>query len=175
MDTKKNKLVKQLRKNFLQEPRHLMRYKKYLKTKDQSLLQQLNEDYSDYVNYTILLSLIQTNIKFKSLHVREQMQDQHKEIVSEDSLEYLVNQKRAYELDLPPKKWEFIFEDGNLIEAMTKLTSREEQVLWLLFVEEFPSTEVQKALDISQQAVSKTKKRALHKLETFMKEEEFNG
>lgn len=47
MDTKKNKLVKQLRKNFLQEPRHLMRYKKYLKTKDQSLLQQLNEDYSD--------------------------------------------------------------------------------------------------------------------------------
>jgi RNA polymerase sigma factor (sigma-70 family) len=175
MDTKKNKLVKQLRKNFLKEPRHLIRYKKYLETKDQSLLQQLNEDFSNYVNYTILLSLIQTNIKFKSLHVRERMQDLNKEVISEDSLEYLVNQKRAYQLDLPPKKWEFIFEDGHLIEAMTKLTSREEQVLWLLFVEEIPSIEVQKALDISQQAVSKTKKRALSKLEIFMKEEGLNG
>jgi DNA-directed RNA polymerase specialized sigma subunit len=48
-------------------------------------------------------------------------------------------------------------------------------VLWLLFVEEIPSIEVQKALDISQQAVSKTKKRALSKLEIFMKEEGLNG
>ncbi|MER2180434.1 MAG: sigma-70 family RNA polymerase sigma factor [Desemzia incerta] len=168
MNRKEKHLEEQLKKKFLKEAKYQKIYKHYLETNDSKLFEQLNGDYSDFVNYTILLSLIQTNIKYTSLHVRESLQKQYSEIVSEESLEYAVNQEQSTELGLPPKRWEFIMEDEALIEAVSSLTKREEQVIWLLFVEDKTNTDITTILGVSQQSISKTKRRALKKLESFL-------
>lgn len=171
MNRKEKHLKEQLKKKFLKEAKYQQIYKHYLETNDSKLFEQLNGDYSDFVNYTILLSLIQTNIKYTSLHVRERLQKQYSEIVSEESLEYAVNQDQSTELGLPPKRWEFIMEDEALIEAVSSLTKREEQVIWLLFVEDKTNTDITTILGVSQQSISKTKKRALKKLESFLEKD----
>lgn len=168
MNRKEKHLEEQLKKKFLKEAKYQKIYKHYLETNDSKLFEQLNGDYSDFVNYTILLSLIQTNIKYTSLNVRERLQKQYSEIVSEESLKYAVNQDQSTELGLPPKRWEFIMEDEALIEAVSSLTKREEQVIWLLFVEDKTNTDITTILGVSQQSISKTKRRALKKLESFL-------
>lgn len=59
-------------------------------------------------------------------------------------------------------------EDEALIEAVSSLTKREEQVIWLLFVEDKTNTDITTILGVSQQSISKTKRRALKKLESFL-------
>lgn len=68
---KKQKKDNFLEKQFLKIPKNRKLYKKYQNTKNINLLHQLNQSYSNFVNYTRLLSLIQINVKYKSWHVQK--------------------------------------------------------------------------------------------------------
>lgn len=56
-------------------------------------------------------------------------------------------------------------ENEELIEVITRLSQRQQEVLWLLFIEDLSGVQVKKRLNVSQQSISKTKKRALNNIE----------
>ena len=160
-----------LRKQFLKLPCHQSLYESYLETHDSVLLEKLNQAYSDFVNYTVLLSLIHTNVKYRSLHMREHLSQIRQELVSEEKLEYILNQQSS---GMPPSvldQWETILGNDQLLDAVTTLTERQQQVLWLLFVEGLPATEAREYLKVSPQAISRAKQRALTKIKQRMEEE----
>ena len=161
-----------LKRQFLRMPPHQALYEHYQETQDPDLQEELNQAYSDFVNYTVLLSLIQTNLKYRSLHVRERLYQNTQELVSEESLEYALNQQQADPNPLFVDHWESVLTDDQLLEAVSSLTERQQQVLWLLFIEGLPATEARKHLAISDQAVSKTKQRALEKVKQQLEEGE---
>ena len=136
-------------------------------------MQQLNQDYSNFVNYIRLLSLIKTHVKYKSLHVRERYQIYKQELVSEDTLDYEINRKEASKLELPLTQWDAALESEDMVKAVSNLSERQQEILWLLFVEDIPVMEIKKKLNVSQQAISKTKKRALKNVEEYLKEGEY--
>jgi RNA polymerase sigma factor (sigma-70 family) len=61
-------------------------------------------------------------------------------------------------------KMEDHISDYNLFKAITKLTDRQKEILFLTFIKDLNDTEVAQILRISQQAVTKTKNKALEKL-----------
>ena len=160
-----------LRKQFLKSPCHQSLYEAYLETQDSVLLEQLNQAYSDFVNYTVLLSLIHTNVKYRSLHVRENLSKIRQELVSEEKLEYVLNQQSTGMHPSVPDQWENILGNDQLLDAVTTLTERQQQVLWLLFVEGLPATKAREYLQVSPQAISRAKQRALTKIKQQMEEE----
>lgn len=89
-----------------------------------------------------MLSLIKIHVKYKSLHIRERYQTYKQELVSEDTLEYVLNQKEVSELELPLKQWNTALESEDLVNAVSTLSERQQQIVWLLFVEEIPVTEI---------------------------------
>lgn len=61
-------------------------------------------------------------------------------------------------------------DDPALYSALQRLTTREKEVLKLIFVFELRVTDIAKKMNISHQAVSKTKHRALQKLRDYLTE-----
>ena len=153
-----------LKRQFLKTLDHQAWHDTYQQTKDPILLEKLNSAYSDFVNYTVILSLIQTNIKYKSLHVRERLYQNTQELVSEEKWEYTLDQQQSPLLPLKIDQWGAVLENEELLNAVSTLTERQQHVLWLLFIDGLQATEVRKQLDVSIQAVSKTKQRALTKI-----------
>lgn len=167
---KKQKKDNFLEKQFLKIPKNRKLYKKYQNTKNINLLHQLNQSYSNFVNYTRLLSLIQINVKYKSWHVQKKYRKHNQELVSDELFEYLFNQKDEKKSRFPPRNWNDVLESEVLIEAISKLTQRQQEVLWLLFVEELQGIQAKKRLNVSQQSISKTKKRALNNIQKIWEE-----
>jgi len=112
-------------------------------------------------------------VKYKSLHVRERYQIYKQELVSEDTLDYEINRKEASKLELPLTQWDAALESEDMVKAVSNLSERQQEILWLLFVEDIPVMEIKKKLNVSQQAISKTKKRALKNVEEYLKEGEY--
>lgn len=161
-----------LEKKFLEIPENRNLYKKYKNTKSLNLLHELNQSYSDFVNYTRLLSLIQINVKYKSWHIQKQFRLHNQELMQEELFEYLFDQKNERKTRFPAKNWSDVLENEELIEAITKLSQRQQEVLWLLFVEELSGVQAKKRLNVSQQSISKTKKRALDNIKKNWEEKE---
>lgn len=161
-----------LKREFLKVGEHRVWYEAYQETKDSNLLEKLSSAYSDFVNYAVLLSLIQTNIKYKSLHVRERLYKNTQELVSEEKWEYTLNQQQITMQPLTLDQWDNVLEDAELLEAVSSLTERQQQVLWLLFIEELQPIEAKEKLNVSVQAISKTKQRALIKIKQRLQEGE---
>ena len=150
---------------FLKDPENRTLYKKYQNTKNINLFHQLNHSYTNFVNYTRLLSLIQINVKYKSWHVQKQFKRHNQELIQDELFEFLFVQRSKTEKSFPEKNWDEALENEELIEVITRLSQRQQEVLWLLFIEDLSGVQVKKRLNVSQQSISKTKKRALNNIE----------
>ncbi|BAH46565.1 hypothetical protein BBR47_55880 [Brevibacillus brevis NBRC 100599] len=61
-------------------------------------------------------------------------------------------------------EWEDVLSDKRILDAVQALTENEQEILTLLYLRNLKEAEAASLLGVSQQAVSKTKKRALLKL-----------
>lgn len=174
MTTNKKRVARQqsLRKQFLEKPTYRRLYEQYEDTQEPELLGKLNQEYTKFVNYVSLLSLIQTHVKFKSLHFREQNSSQKQELVSEETMEYALDQKKSSGLELTIPQWDAVLESEDLIQAVSDLTEHQQQILWFLFIEDMPVKQAKAQLNVSQQSISKTKNRALKKIQKQLEEKE---
>lgn len=157
-----------LKNFFLEYPEHQRLYDDYKKNQSPEKLIQLNQAYSDFVNYTRLLSLIRIHVKYRSLHLKNKIQKYEKELVSEESLEYLVTKENVKESNFLARHWYTVLENDQLIDAVSTLSERQQQILWMLFVEDIPAAQAKEKLKVSQQSVSKTRKRALQNIEKLL-------
>ncbi|MCL6477430.1 MAG: sigma-70 family RNA polymerase sigma factor [Peptococcaceae bacterium] len=80
---------------------------------------------------------------------------------SEQKLEQILLEKET--------RLEEIFTDQNLSKVIHYLTAKEKRILEYIFIMNMSDTSISKTLGVSQQAVSKTKKRALSKLRQKIK------
>ena len=62
-----------------------------------------------------------------------------------------------------PQDWEFLLEDGGLIEVLRKLSPRQQEVVWLL-VAGWTQKEIADQLGLTPAAVSQTKNRAYQQI-----------
>lgn len=157
-----------IKKKFLEKPAYNYLYKQYQTTRDPKLLQQLNQAYSDFINYMRLLSLIQTNVKYKGLHIKKKFYEQKQELVGEESLKYMINQKASSNMKHSHTQWDTVLESEELVKAVSTLSKRQQQILWIQFVEDIPAVQSRKQLNISQQSISKTRQRALRNIKKIL-------
>lgn len=95
----------------------------------------------------------------------------------EGSIVHLIGEETpAYELsfvsDTHPYNFTNIFEDEALYRTISKLSERQKEVLYLLYVEELTEIEVAQKLGITKQAVNKTKNQSLKKIKQDYEEGE---
>lgn len=66
---------------------------------------------------------------------------------------------------------ELVFEDKQLYEIVSKLSAKQKEVIYLIFVEDLTEDEVAQRLVITKQAVNKTKNQVLRKIKRDYKSE----
>ena len=96
--------------------------------------------------------------------MRERLYQNTQELVSEEKWEYTLDQQQSPLQPLKIDQWGAVLENEELLNAVSTLTERQQHVLWLLFIDGLQAREVRKQLDVSIQAVTKTKQRALTKI-----------
>jgi len=81
------------------------------------------------------------------------------------------------ELITKPKNLDFreVFSDKNLANAMNTLTDKQKEIMYLKFIEELDEKQIANKLNISLQAVNKTKLAALNNIKKQLGGEKKNG
>lgn len=116
----------------------------------------------------MLLGLIKKKVKYKQ---QDLFRDKEKNIsgnVLLENIEDVVREEgKEYRFT---KEWVFLLENPELIEALEKLSYYNQELLWLLFVEEKTQKEIAEKFQVSPASVSQAKKRAYEQVRSFMKE-----
>ncbi|WCT55625.1 sigma-70 family RNA polymerase sigma factor [Paenibacillus kyungheensis] len=66
------------------------------------------------------------------------------------------------------QSWQQVMTEKRMYEAIEQLTSREQSILCYLYIYEMTEKEISTKLQVTQQAISKTKRLALKKLQTYL-------
>ena len=137
-----------------------------------SFLKPMKEGYDlterDKQRAYMLLGLIKKKVKYKQ---QDLFRDKEKNIsgnVLLENIEDVVREEgKEYRFT---KEWVFLLENPELIEALEKLSYYNQELLWLLFVEEKTQKEIAEKFQVSPASVSQAKKRAYEQVRAFMKE-----
>lgn len=157
--------------SFLQVPENKELYKQVIELNDENSLKELNKMFKDffleirllkYISTIIHNSVIEMDIRYRK---KEQILVPYNEQLHDKETFEIVNDSR--ELN------EFL-EDGKMIGCLNVLTEKEKNILSLIYMKELKEGEIAMSLNISQQAVSKTKRRALQKIREMVRKDEKN-
>lgn len=137
-----------------------------------SFLKPIKEGYElterDKQRAYMLLGLIKKKVKYKQ---QDLFRDKEKNIsgsVLLENIEDVVREEgKEYRF---AQEWLFLLENPELIEALKSLSYYNQELLWLLFVEEKTQKEIAEKFQVSPASVSQAKKRAYKKIRSFMKE-----
>ncbi|OUQ85204.1 hypothetical protein B5G50_28320 [Brevibacillus brevis] len=122
------------------------------------------QKFYDEVRFTKFISSL---IRFTAIELAVRNQKTSKACQPTDEIERvmdsLVSDSEKSERE-DNSEWEDVLADKRLLDAVHDLTENEQEILTLLYLRNLKEAEAASLLGISQQAVSKTKKRALLKL-----------
>ncbi len=158
-------------KNFLKTPENNEAYLDYQDSPSSLNYTILNSKFKEFLNYIVLLSLIKTNITYEALHFKQHSSKIKEEQENTDYLTYKIyenEQKQDISESVFNDTWEFLLEDENLIEALNKLTKKQQIIIKLIFIKDKKIKDIANEIGVSQQAVSKVKKQALKKLKRII-------
>lgn len=109
-----------------------------------------------------MLRLLKQKVKYKQLDLlRELREVTTEQVFLEDITDSLKEEAADYRT--LPQDWEFLLEDGGLIEVLRKLSPRQQEVVWLL-VAGWTQKEIADQLGLTPAAVSQTKNRAYQQI-----------
>lgn len=133
-------------------------------------LNEREEKFENFINKTIVLS---SKKFFKEEYTKDTIEQK---IIDDERYEQYIEQFSRYEgstyrsnstNDLIDQ-----IENDNLLKALKSLSDIEMIVVFLLFDKQFTSYEASKILEICSDSVRRIKRRALRKLQNYMKGEE---
>lgn len=147
------------------------------KTDDEShLTKDVSDHYSklterDWQQAARLLGLLKLKVKYRKYDLwRDIRSIQDEEVTYLDEMgEHLEEAPVVYE-NLN-QDWAFLLEDGDLIEAIQKLSVRQKDIIWKLYAEGKSQQEIADEVTLSTAAISKTKKRAFKRIRQYLKGE----
>lgn len=172
--------MNQLFKTFINQDISNKRiYDDYLKSKDIKLKKIIDNKFNNflikvsfysYINKTLYYSSL--NFKKKAYHIHNNellilnktYKDSEEELINtltlEDNFDYDINMdNHNYKYD-----WNSLLSNELLLDGIYSLTEKQKFILYMNIVEEKTEIQIAKELNISKQAVNKTKNTALKKL-----------
>ncbi|GED55191.1 hypothetical protein BBO01nite_44320 [Brevibacillus borstelensis] len=160
---KENKVIR----SFFSDPENKRIYEKVIESNREDLLEELNKRFREFFLEVRLIKFISTIIHNTVIELDIQARKKAQFLDPYDSA---LHDKLSTQEALGDKK--VLFDDEVISKAFQSLTNNEKKVITLAFVKELKESEIAKRLNVTQQAVSKTKHRALKKLrETIRKGE----
>jgi len=172
MKKEKNKLIEQ----FLSDEENKRMYQEYLKNPIDKNRRKVNLAFKKYYKEVRTISYLQKVIEFetKRLDKKQRIYEEKHWLI----LDKPVNDEKKnnlYEIipdtsvtdnfeEIHFDHLEDYFENPLILNALAKLTKRQKDILYLAFVKNLKDGEIAKQFVISQQAVTKTKNKALEKL-----------
>lgn len=158
---KENKVFR----SFLNDPENKRIYEKVIESNREDLLIDLNRRFKEFFLEVRLIKYISTIIHNSVIELDIQARKKAQFLDPYDSA---LHDKLSTQEALGDKK--VLFDDEVISKAFQSLTNNEKKVITLTYLKELKESEIAKQLNITQQAVSKTKCRALKKLrETIQK------
>lgn len=146
-------------KSFLEIPENKMVFNQVIELNENSkAIEELNRRFKEFFLEIKLRKYISTIIH--NTVVELDMRTKKKEqmlVLYDEKIQY----KESY-VDI--ESLVSIFEDERIKAVLKSLTEREKTIITLLYVKDQKEVEIAKHLNISQQAVSKTKHRAIRKI-----------
>ena len=116
----------------------------------------------DFQHGQQLLGLLKQKVKYKQLDLlRELREVTTEQVFLEDITDSLKEEAADYRT--LTQDWEFLLEDGGLIEVLRKLSPRQQEVVWLL-VAGWTQKEIADQLGLTPAAVSQTKNQAYQQI-----------
>jgi RNA polymerase sigma factor, sigma-70 family len=128
---------------------------------------ELNSRIQEFYAELQLIKYISSLIRFTAIELAVRTQKIGKVFQPTDEIERVIDSfvsdtgKSEWE---NKAKWEDVIADKRVLDAVQTLTEKEREILALLYLRNLKEVEAATLLGTSQQAVSKTKKRALLKL-----------
>ncbi|WP_147007369.1 sigma factor-like helix-turn-helix DNA-binding protein [Companilactobacillus nantensis] len=116
-----------------------------------------------------MLNSLKRNIHFKNKHFYSRNVNKEKLIYVPDEILDINKAKKVYE---NIKDWEDLIDNDVILKAVKDLDIKSQRILWMLIVNRATQKEVSSVLNISQQSISKEKKRILNKLRRKINYEE---
>ncbi|WP_175989950.1 sigma-70 family RNA polymerase sigma factor [Bacillus sp. Marseille-Q1617] len=168
-DLRGNKAVE----SFMTRPEHQELLKEFLSSPSASAEGCLNEAFKAHYFGIRFTSYVSSSLYFHSvnfdkkirLHRGRQLLTLDQPLGGEEdgTFKDMIADTEEH-LTLPVQSLEDAISDETLLHAYRKLTDRQRRILDLAYVEELSDTDISKILRVSQQAVSKSHKKALAKL-----------
>ncbi|WP_186811265.1 hypothetical protein [Companilactobacillus nantensis] len=143
--------------------------KEYKKKPTKYLSDQILSKLEDYFEYVCMLNSLKRNIHFKNKHFYSRNVNKEKLIYVPDEILDINKAKKVYE---NIKDWEDLIDNDVILKAVKDLDIKSQRILWMLIVNRATQKEVSSVLNISQQSISKEKKRILNKLRRKINYEE---
>ncbi|WP_044899305.1 sigma-70 family RNA polymerase sigma factor [Brevibacillus thermoruber] len=164
-----NVQVNKLMRSFLKQPEIQKLYRKWVDhPDDKDTSNELNERFKKFYSEIRLIKYISSVIRYTAIEfdVRERKQYQlHQPLEEEFSQKLCVNMDIAFdENDLLGE----VIGDERVLRAVQTLTERERSILTLFYLQGNKEIEIANRFGITQQAVSKTKRRAIQKLQNHL-------
>lgn len=160
-------------------------YLSYLKQPSQDKKDMLENLFQIHVRKVQLLTYFSKTLHFESQRFDKKNQQLHrihplildKNIAEGDEtiLDFIGESQTSDETpsaSMTPYELADIFEDKHLYQIVSKLSTRQKEILYLLYVENLTETEVSQKLNITKQSVNKTKKQSLKKIKNNYKKEQ---
>lgn len=121
-----------------------------------------------------VLKYIRLKIIYKKLDLLRKYRQQDAHILRENVVaKNPITAAQSEHFRLVPKalEWETVLNNGKLIEAMHKLTLKQQKVLWLALVWDFSQKEIGRILNINNSAVCRIQRRAIDRLRKLKKDD----
>ncbi|WP_289142436.1 sigma-70 family RNA polymerase sigma factor [uncultured Brevibacillus sp.] len=152
-----NKVIK----SFLAVPENKKLYDHMIMSNDENSFKELNKRFKEFFLEIRLLRYISTIIHNSviELDIRTRKKEQNV-----DPYDEVIHDKHSTSMYIAPDEFSKIFEHEKISASFKFLTEKEKKVITLAYLEELKEVEIAKCLNITQQAVSKTKRRALQKI-----------
>lgn len=150
-------------RSFLNDPENKRIYEKVIESNREDLLIDLNRRFKEFFLEVRLIKYISTIIHNSVIELDIQARKKAQFLDPYDSA---LHDKLSTQEALGDKK--VLFDDEVISKAFQSLTNNEKKVITLTYLKELKESEIAKQLNITQQAVSKTKCRALKKLRETM-------
>lgn len=164
-----------LLKSFLNDPSHAQLFEMYKYNPNHSNYKRLDVAFKEFHFKVIAISYLATSIYYEAKHFDRKIRmhnEQHKLILDESAKEGGENLKdivgKLSTFSTTPRSLEESFHSIELQEVVSQLSDRQKDILFDLFVLGYNEKEIAKKLDVSQQAVSKSKQSAIKKMRNLL-------
>ncbi|MEN2767335.1 sigma-70 family RNA polymerase sigma factor [Ornithinibacillus xuwenensis] len=162
-----NDIRNPLLQSFLSDSNNYQLYKEYCNEPTDYNRNTLEEKFKEYYNNIRTISYFSKAIRFTAQGYDKKVRSLNNRfllILDSTTDKESSEETQSLEDDILYTSLEDYIQDKHLYDAIKSLTDNQKRILYLAFIKNMTDTEISKILNVTQQAISKSKKNALKKV-----------